>query len=164
MNRKLSSYIVQLIQEACLKSFWYKRALKSFLRRHHISENALAASTGELKREYLYHLFDTLCEQKDNKGQALMLQMARDLASQTAFPDLKNVEGSEQKIGDAKEPIRLLAAELKKLDAQLKDENDRRARREQAAERRAKTIRAAESLPARLTRVSFKLHHMANCL
>ena len=53
MNRKLAPYIIQLTQDACLKSFWYKRALKSFLRRNHIHENALAALEGETKRDFL---------------------------------------------------------------------------------------------------------------
>jgi len=146
VTEKLSSYIIQLTQDACLKSFWYKRALKSFLRRHHISDSALAALAGETKRDFLYRLFDRLVERRDNKGHKLVLTMARDLASQTAFPDLKNVEDSEHKVADAKEAVRLLGNEIKKLDTSLEDEKERQERRREAAERRAQALRAAKTL------------------
>ncbi len=152
MNRKLSSYIIQLTQDACLKSFWYKRALKSFLRQHHISENALSALASETKRDFLYRLFDLLVERKDNNGHALILEMAQDLASRRAFPDLKNVEDSDSKIADAKEAVRVLVGEVQKLDAQLKDETTRDERRTHAAERRRKSIRSAETLDSLKTR------------
>ena len=146
MNRKLSSYIIQLTQDACLKSFWYKRALKSFLRRHHVSDNALASLAGESKRDFLYRLFDQLVATKDNKGHAVILEMARDLAAQTAFPDLKNVEDSSQRIADAKEAVHLLAVEVKKVDAQLENEKEQRERQKRAAERRQQAIRESETL------------------
>lgn len=146
MNRKLSSYIIQLTQDACLKSFWYKRALKSFLRRHHVSDNALASLAGESKRDFLYRLFDQLVATKENKGHAVILEMARDLAAQTAFPDLKNVEDSSQRIADAKEAVHLLAVEVRKVDTKLEDERERRERQRRAAELRQKAIQACETL------------------
>ena len=146
MAQKLSSYIVQLIQDACLKSFWYKRALKSFLRRHHITEQSLAPLAGEQKRDYLYWLFDELCKASDSRKYALVMEMGRDLASQTAFPDLANVENSDQKMSEAREAVRLLAAELRELDAKIEEQEERRVRREKAADLKAQTIRTAQTL------------------
>ena len=146
MSRAPSAYLVQLIQDACLKSFWYKRALKAFLRRHHIAESALASLSGETKRDFLYQLFDHLAARTDAKAQSLLLSMARSLAAQTAFPDLKNVEDSALKIDEAKEAVRLLAAELKKHDADENADAQKATRRQEAEERRAAKIRRTQTL------------------
>jgi hypothetical protein len=62
------------------------------------------------------------------------------------FPDLQSVEDSDRKIAEAKEAVRVLSGEIRKLDAQLKDETARHERRTQASERRQETIRLAETL------------------
>ncbi|GAG16223.1 unnamed protein product, partial [marine sediment metagenome] len=39
MSKKLTPNFIQLTQDACLKAFWRKRALRTFLKQHGISDN-----------------------------------------------------------------------------------------------------------------------------
>ena len=41
MYSKLNPYFIDIIKDACLKSFWFKRALRNFLSQNHISNSAL---------------------------------------------------------------------------------------------------------------------------
>src|SRR6266849_2832221 len=93
----LSPHFIDLVQDALLKSFWTKKALRNFLRRCHIAEKFLSQlSHEETKREWLDQLFPKL--EDTDRGQALIQQMARSLADQTTFPDLENWENSTEKI------------------------------------------------------------------
>jgi hypothetical protein len=95
--KKLSPHFIELVYDALLKSFWRKSALKKFLRRSGISENALAKmDETDSKRVWLDNLFPKL--EAAQKGPTLVIQMAHALAEQTSFPDLENWEDSLQKI------------------------------------------------------------------
>jgi hypothetical protein len=89
-------HFIELVQDALLKSFWTKKALRNFLRRSHIKESVLAQLPPEgTKRDWLDWLFPKL--EASDKGHAIIQQMARSLAEQTTFPDLANWEDSTEK-------------------------------------------------------------------
>lgn len=146
MFNKLNPYFIDITKDACLKSFWFKRALRNFLSQNHISNNALSHLTGMTKREFLDWLFDQLLSNKDNKGHQLILEMARNLAAQGSFPDLQNHEDSEIKIKQAVEAVNLLRKELGKLDGQLEDKKQKEQIRKKAEERRLKNISSQQTL------------------
>lgn len=138
---KLSPHLVDLVQDALLKSFWKKKALKTFLKRPQVSEAFLAQlSNEETKREWLDHLFGKL--EPSERGQALIQQMARTLSEQTAFPDLANWEDSAEKIRAAESAVVALKTYLDQKDVQQSSERDMANRRESAEETRKKTMRS----------------------
>lgn len=160
MQGKLRPYFIDITKEACLKSFWFKRALRNFLSLNHISNNALSHLSGMTKREYLDWLFVQLLSKKDNKGHKLILEMARNLAAQGSFPDLQNHEDSEIKIKQAVEAVNLLRKELGKLDGQLEDKKQKEQIRKEAEQRRLKNItsqQTLEKLEERLAELSTRL-------
>jgi len=160
MQGKLSPYFIDITKEACLKSFWFKRALRNFLSQNHISNNALSHLPGMTKREFLDWMFDQLLSKKDNKGHKLILETARNLAAQGSFPDLQNHEDSEIKIKQAVEAVNLLRKELSKLDGQIEDKKQKEQIRKEAEERRLKNIssqQTLEKLKERLAELSTRL-------
>ncbi len=160
MQGKLSPYFIDITKDACLKSFWFKRALCNFLNQNHITNNALAHLFGMTKRDYLDWLFAQLLSKKNNKGHKLILEMACNLTSQNSFPDLQNHEDSEIKIKQAVEAVNLLKRELAKLDGLTEDKKQREQIRKEAEERRRKNIfsqQRLEKLSERLTELSKEL-------
>lgn len=148
MAKILSPHFIELTQDACLKAFWRKGALRRFLRQHHISEKELATwhSEDESKREYLTRLFDKLIRIKDKSGYQIITKMAQSLAEMDYFPDLENWEDSKEKIAHAKEAVARLRREVSKLNRQVTDEKEAAKRRQQAEEERQKIIQATQSL------------------
>jgi len=97
MKSRLTPYYINLVYEACLKSFWRKSALRNFLRECKISENFLATwSEDETKRNFLDRLFEKL--PRTDNGRLALLKMAKFLMEQRSFPDLQNWEDSKEKI------------------------------------------------------------------
>src|SRR2546429_4096991 len=111
MSQQLPSHFLDLVHDALLKSFWRRRALLAFLRRHRISENFLAGwDNSESKRDFLARLFPKLeCVQK---GSTVIRKMANSLAEQVKFPDLEGWEDSVDKIEAATEAVGSLKAYL----------------------------------------------------
>lgn len=144
---KVNPVFVQLTQDACLKSFWRKPTLRTFLRQHHITESVLASWAGdETKRTFLTRLFDRLVGMKTDRALAIIVDMARSLAAQEHFPDLENWEDSPLKFKDAREAVRRLRTEVGKLDSAARDEAEAERRRADAERRRQETMAAAHSL------------------
>ncbi len=146
MQGKLIPYFIEITKNACLKSFWRKPALRTFLQQNSISDNALAHLAGMTKREFLDWLFPQVLSQQDNKGHKLILEMARNLAAQNSFPDLQDWEDSNVKIKQAVEAVNLLRKEMAKLDDQLGDKKQQEQRRKETEERRQKTISSQQTL------------------
>ena len=97
LMKKLAPYFVDLTKDACLKAFWRRRALHTFLIQHKISDAQLATwAQDESKREYLNRLFESLIKITDNSGYAIILDMARSLVEMKSFPDLENWEDSSE--------------------------------------------------------------------
>jgi hypothetical protein len=144
---RLSPHFIDLVQDALLKSFWKKKALKTFLQRSHVSESFLAQLSGEeTKREWLDRLFGKL--EVSERGQALIQQMARTLSEQTTFPDLANWEDSAEKIKAANAAVAALRDYLHLKDTERTRERETAERREAAAEIRKKTARSMSDLVA----------------
>lgn len=145
--KRVSSHFVQLTQDACLKSFWRKPTLRTFLRQHHISENMLSSwAADETKRNFLVRLFDKLIGMKSERASAIIVDMARSLAAQEHFPDLENWEDSPLKLKDAREAVDHLRKEVAKLDSAERDEAETQRRRADSERRRQQTLANAQSL------------------
>jgi hypothetical protein len=138
-------HFVDLVQDALLKSFWTKKALKNFLRRCHIAEKFLSGlAHEETKREWLDRLFSKL--EETDRGQALIQQIARALADQTTFPDLENWEDSSEKIRSAKIAVEALKNYLNRKDDERDQEKQAERKRQLAEEQRLRAVRSQTDL------------------
>lgn len=147
MMKKLSPPFIELTQDACLKAFWRRRALRAFLKQHHISDSQLASwAEDESKRDFLARLFDALIGVKDNKGYTVILSMARSLAEMKHFPDLENWEDSSEKISNAHKAIARLKSQVDELNEQVRDEKESREWRKRAAEDRERQVASQRTL------------------
>lgn len=147
MNPKLASNLIELTKDACLKAFWRKRALRLFLKQHSITSSKLATWHGdESKRDFLYRLFNDLLEVKNNKGHAVILDMARSLSEMTHFPDLEGWEDSSVKLADARDSVARLKKQIDSLKDQAEDRRAAEQRRKRASEEREKAIASKETL------------------
>jgi hypothetical protein len=115
---------LELVQDAALKSFWRRPALRAFLRRCGIPEALLSTwAADEMKRLFLDRLFPSL--ESSDKGILAINQMADVLVKQRSFPDLEDWEDSKAK----KEQARAAVLELKEyLDQQAEEARDQRDR------------------------------------
>jgi hypothetical protein len=97
MKTKLTPYYVNLVYDACLKSFWRKKALSKFLCQCGVADTFINGwDPQESKREFLDRLFAEL--PKSERGRSGLLRMADFLMDQESFPDLQGWEDSAQKI------------------------------------------------------------------
>lgn len=104
MKTRLTPYYIDLVYDACLKSFWRKRAVSQFLRQCGIAESFLSTwGTDETKRDFLDRLFADL--PKTDKGRSGILRMSSYLTEQRSFPDLQNWEDSADKIKAAHDAV-----------------------------------------------------------
>ena len=112
---RLSPEFVALTQDACLKAFWTKNALRTFLRMHKISDKFLnKLADGETKSRFLSDLFYRLSDPNHFRGEVIF-NIAESLASMTHFPDLEGWDDSHSKICAAKEAINRLKIEVDKI-------------------------------------------------
>ena len=123
MAAKFTPQLLALAYEAALKSFWRRSALRKFLRASHVADSFLATwAEDESKRQFLDRVFDKL--QKDDRGKAVIYDMARSLSEQTTFPDLRNWEDSDKKFRMLTKPFensRLISSsKLRKFEARKK--------------------------------------------
>lgn len=156
---KLPSHFIELVQDALLKSFWRKPALKNFLRRNGISEAALAQlDSNESKRVWLDRLFPRI--EASPKGEAVIQQMAASLADQSSFPDLMNWEDAELKVRQAKDAVEELKAYLDRKKQEQIDEGEAARNRKLGEERRERHLRSKhdlEKLKARLDELGARI-------
>jgi len=104
MKTRLTPYYINLVYDACLKSFWRKKALSKFLRQCGVAD-AFISNWGpeESKREFLDRLFAEL--PKSDRGRSGLLRMALFLMDQQSFPDLQGWEDSTHKIKPRTRPF-----------------------------------------------------------
>ena len=124
MSKILASYFVDLVQDACLKAFWTKKALRIFLHRHGISEKYTSPlDTGMVtKSEVLSVVFSKLTENPTEKKQAVILSIAGSLVEMETFPDLEKWEDASEKIKTANEAVGKLRVQYEKLRTAFIDE------------------------------------------
>jgi ribosomal protein S20 len=140
MKYRYTAQLINLTYEAALKSFWRKNALKKFLRTIGIKQNLLSNwDEEETKRSFLDRLFEEL--QKNDTGKLIILEMAKNLAEQTTFPDLKNWEDSDQKIKEASEAVNDLKSYLENQNRQIQSENEKAAAKDAARKYQQKVQR-----------------------
>jgi hypothetical protein len=159
MAKRLAATVITLIYEATLKSFWRRNALSRFLRQAGVAQSFISSwGSQESKRQFLDRLFATLPQQA--KGQELLLAMARDLAEQSDFPDLKGWEDSELKLQEARAAVAALRTAFGKLEDQVESEREREKSRRRMQEIQRESRRSQqtlESLAARLSDLATKI-------
>jgi len=144
--KKLAPTFVALTQDACLKAFWTKDALRTFLKMHKISDAFLnKLNERETKHRFLAQLFYALADPKKDRG-SVILSMAISLTTMNHFPDLERWEDSPAKIRNAKEAVARLKVEVDKIQINLEEEKRRQQRRIDAEERRQATIAAQDTI------------------
>lgn len=141
MAARITPRFIELTYEAALKSYWRKAALRKFLLSSHISQTHIATwAADESKRDFLDRTFASL--QKNDKGRAVIFDMARALSEQPTFPDLRNWEDSVQKIADATKAVAELKAYLSAQDEEIRTERERDEAKARARDERAKIRRS----------------------
>ena len=159
MPARITARLIELTYEAALKSFWRKNALRKFLRASHLSSSYIGSwASDETKRDFLDRAFDKL--QGSDKRKAVILQMARNLAEQKSFPDLRSWEDSDVKIRAAQKAVAELQGYLEKHDQEIRSEQERDTAKKRAHEERAKIRRALSdkaSLQSRLDSLHSKV-------
>jgi len=145
MKTRLTPHYVDLVYDACLKSFWRKRALSSFLRHCNISEKFLTAwLPEESKRDLLDRLFPQLI--KTDKGQRAFITMAKYLMEQRSFPDLENWEDSNEKIKNAHDAVSRLKIYHQKQEEDIESEEAKKAARALFRKRQEDISRSQQSI------------------
>lgn len=143
--KKLSPAFIELTQDALLKAFWHKPALRSFLQQHRIKENALAQwHADQTKRDFVLWLWPQLF--KSEKGQNALLGMARSLAEMKHFPDLERKEDTKVRVPEAVEAIRRLRIAMTEINDSIQESKAVELRRKAAKEQASARVAAQQSL------------------
>lgn len=151
MPATITPHLIELTYEAALKSYWRKKALRSFLRASKVSDRFLATwAADESKREFLDRAFIEL--QKTDAGKMAITQMARSLSEQIAFPDLRNWEDSDQKIAEAKIAVEELRTYLNYQDEEIRTQREREELKQTARQQKTKIQRALSDIEKLRTR------------
>lgn len=153
--KALSPAFVELTQDALLKAYWYKPSLRFFLQQHKITESALAKWFPEQsKRDFILWLWPLLL--KNEKGNAVILAMARSLSEMRDFPDLERREDTKSRISDAKCAISRLKNAVAEININIQETKDAERRRKQALAEQDRKLAAQETIE--------KLSNQLNCL
>lgn len=145
MKTRLTPYYINLVYDACLKSFWRKQALSKFLRQCGVAESFVATwAPGESKRDFLDRLFAEL--PKNDQGRVGLLRIAVCLMDQRTFPDLENWEDSAQKIRAAHDAVSRLAVYHSQQQDELQDEEEKQKAKEAFRKRQAEVTSSQQSL------------------
>jgi hypothetical protein len=159
MKTRLTPYYVNLVYDACLKSFWRKKALSKFLRQCGVADTFINGwDPQESKREFLDRLFAEL--PKSDRGRSALLRMATFLMDQESFPDLQGWEDSAQKIKAAHDAVSKLRIYHSKQQQDLQSEEEKLKARQEFAKRQQEVTRSQQTLQKlsdRLTELSGKL-------
>ena len=145
MKTRLTPHYISLVYEACLKSFWRRKALARFLRQCRVTEEFLQSwAPGESKREVLDRLFLEL--PKSDRGRAALVKMAGFLMEQESFPDLKNWEDSTTKLKEAHDAVSQLRRYHSKQQEEIQSEQDKIQARKRFAERQHQATQSQRTL------------------
>jgi hypothetical protein len=145
MKTRLTPYYITLVYDACLKSFWRKKALSKFLRQSGVAEAFINRwGPEESKRDFLDGLFAEL--PKSDQGRSGLLRMAAFLMDQDSFPDLQGWEDSKQKIAAAHDAVSKLRAYHSKQQNELQSEEEKLKVKKEFAKRQQEISRSQETL------------------
>ena len=146
MVTRLPTHFLDLVYDALLKSFWYKKTLRSFLRRSGIPTSLLGdLSEDESKRDWLDRIFPKL--EDSEQGQVIIQQMAHALADQKSFPDLARHEDAVQMTKQAQEAVATLGKYLAEKRAEQINEQERNVCEGSPKKPRLETFNHKPTLP-----------------
>lgn len=161
MKTRLTPYYIELVYDACLKSFWRKKALSKFLRHCGVSNGFIATwGPDESKRDFLDRLFLKL--PKSDRGRQGLLRIAAALMDQRTFPDLQNWEDSAEKIRAAHDTVSRLKLYHDRQQDKIQTEEERQKARDEFQRRQSEVTRSQESLQKltdRLNELGTRLGH-----
>jgi hypothetical protein len=159
MKTRLTPNYIELVYDACLKSFWRKKPLSRFLRNSGVADKFLATwEPDETKRDFLDRLFLEL--PKSDSGRASLVRIAHSLIYQKSFPDLENWEDSAVKIKAAHDAVGRLRIHHNEQEQEIQTEEERRRAREAFQKQQDEVTRSRMSLQKlndRLTELSTRL-------
>lgn len=159
MAKKLSPIFVDLTQDTLLKVFWFKNSLRLFLQQQNISNDILAQwHSDQTKRDFVTFVFTQLVN--DEKGQNVILSIARYLADMKHFTDLERKEDSKIAIQEAKKAVARLREEVIAINETIRETKDAELRRKTAQEQmvaHAVAQQSIEKLQEKLTGLMPKL-------
>lgn len=145
MKTRLTPYYIDLVYDACLKSFWRKHALSKFLRQCGIANSFLATwEADESKRDFLDRLFAEL--PKNDKGRNGLLRISTCLIEQRSFPDLQNWEDSAQKIKEAHDAVSRLRIFHDRQEEECQSEEEKREAQKTFFRRQEEVRRSQQTL------------------
>lgn len=145
MSKKLSPAFIELTMDALLKAIWFKGSLRSFLLQHKIKESALAQwHADQTKRDFIQWLWPQLF--KDEKGQNVILSMARSLAEMRHFPDLERKEDTKDRIPEAVEAINRLKIAVAEINETIRESNAAAIHRQAVQAQSSTRLAAQQSL------------------
>jgi hypothetical protein len=145
MKTRLTPYYTNLVYDACLKSFWRKKALSKFLREAGVAGVFINTwGEEESKREFLDRLFAEL--PRSDKGRAGLLQISTFLMDQESFPDLQGWEDSSQKIKAAHDAVSKLRVYHSKQQDELHSDDDKLKGRQEFVKRQEAVTRSQQTL------------------
>lgn len=145
MKTRLTPHYIDLVYDACHKSFWRRKALAKFLRQCGVSESFLASWTSdESKRDFLDRLFPKLL--KAEQGKRAFAVMATHLMEQASFPDLQNWEDSAEKVKTAYDAVARLKRYHQKQEEEIQSDEDKRRKRDEFRKRQEAASRSQQSL------------------
>jgi hypothetical protein len=159
MSKRLSYVFVNLTQDALLKAFWRKAALRAFLQQHGISGTDLAQwYTDQTKRAYVEWLWSRLVE--TDRGQNAILDIARTLSEMRHFPDLEGKEDTKVRVPEAEKAIARLREAVRTVNEAIHETKQAEIRRQAAlaeSAARATTQQTLDRLQGRLVEITARL-------
>ena len=145
MKTRLTPHYMSLVYEACLKSFWRRKALAKFLRQCGISQQFLQNwAPGETKRDVLDRLFFEL--PNSDRGRSALVRMAGFLIEQESFPDLENWEDSAAKVKQARNAVSKLRRYHSRQQKEIQSEKDRVEAQKRFAEQQRQATQSQHTL------------------
>jgi hypothetical protein len=134
MEKEVSPYFSNLTYDGLIKSFWYKRDLKKFLRGCGIASTFINTwqESDTSKREFLDRLFSAL--QGDKNGNAVITKIGLALSEQNTFPGLQNIEDSLLRIKEATVAVEALKVYINQQNDILISEKEKEVNRQKARE------------------------------
>lgn len=142
---RIPAHYLELVSDALLKVYWYKKSLRNTLRRSGVSDNFLSTwAEDESKREMLERLFPKL-ENSEN-GILVVNRLADTLVEQKSFPDLERLEDSRLRIKQAEEAIEALKGYRRRQAESAQSERDRAQTRQRARELQQEALKRHHQL------------------
>jgi hypothetical protein len=145
MRPQLTPYYVELVQEACVRSFWRKKALSRILRYCGVPEALVETwRPNETKRDFLTRLFLEL--PSSERGRQILDGVAEFLARQRVFPDLEKSDDTAALVDAAQEAVLRLRLWREQQDEEAQTENERRLAEAVFQARQAEVARTQQGL------------------